>query len=286
MPVELVVALEVGILLHQQVGGLVGVLLRVLVALRQPLQESGEHRGLLLDRVPGGVERQRIELHAGVPQAQGDRRLAQPLDRRRRGQPAGHRVGLAGQQRREVRADDHDLDVLLRNIVLLQQRCEQDLAGRLDADLLADHVLRLADRLLLEREEGVGVLLQHRGEALHRDLLGRRQHQGRARRDLADLVPAGGHDRHAVDAGSARLDHDVELLLLEVAHVLGDDLADVVVAGEPAELEVDRLRLGLGESARWQEICSGSRGGGSPGEQCAAAHYRVLPQLCGPRRPR
>ncbi len=143
---------------------------------------------------------------------------------------------------------------------------EQDLAGRLDADLLADHVLRFADRLLFQREERVGMLLQHGGEALHRDLLGGCQHERGARRHLADLVPAGGDDRHAVDAGTARLDHDIELLLFEVAHVLGDDLADVVVAGEPAELKVDGLRLGLGEAARWQEICGGSRGGCRPRE--------------------
>ncbi len=57
----------------------------------------------------------------------------------------------------------------------------------------------------------------------------------------------------AVDAGPAGMDHDVELLLLEVAELLGGDLADLVVAGEPAELEIDGLGLGLGEAAGGQE---------------------------------
>ena len=55
---------------------------------------------------------------------------------------------------------------------------------------------------------------------------------------------------------------EVELLLLEVAEMLGRDLADLVVAGEPAELEVDRLGLGLGEAARRQQARGGKAGGG------------------------
>ncbi len=81
---------------------------------------------------------------------------------------------------------------------------------------------------------------------------------------VADLVTPGGDDCHAVDAGTARLDHDVELLLLEEAHALGRDLADLVIAGEPAELEVDGLGLGLGETARGQEPGCGEAGGGRP----------------------
>ena len=53
---------------------------------------------------------------------------------------------------------------------------------------------------------------------------------------------------------------EVDLLLLEVAEVLGRDLADLVVAGEPAELQVDGLGLGLGEAARGQEACGGEAG--------------------------
>ena len=97
------------------------------------------------------------------------------------------------------------------------------------------------------------MLLQAGGEAHHRDLLRGRQHQRGAGRDLADVVAARGDDGDAVDAGPAGMDHDVELLFLEVAEMLGRDLADLVVAGEPAELEIDGLGLGLGEAARGQE---------------------------------
>src|SRR5471032_369201 len=121
------------------------------------------------------------------------------------------------------------------------------------------------------------MLLQFGREALHRDLLRGRQHQRGAGRDLADFAATGGHDRDAVDAGSAGLDEEVELLLLVVAHVLGHHLADIVVGSEPAELEIHGLRLGLGEAARWQEICSGGSGGSSSSEQCAAAHFWSSP---------
>ena len=117
------------------------------------------------------------------------------------------------------------------------------------------------------------MLLQAGGETRHRNLLRRRQHQGRAGRHLADLVPAGRDDGHAVDAGPAGLDREVELLLLEVAEMLGRDLAHLVVAGEPAELEVDGLGLGLGETARRQQARGGEAGGGRTGlEQRPAAN--------------
>ena len=78
-----------------------------------------------------------------------------------------------------------DGDVLLGDLVLRQQRAQQDHAGGLDADLLADHVLRAADRVLLQREEAVRVLLDADREALDRQALRHRQHQRRARRHLA-----------------------------------------------------------------------------------------------------
>ena len=58
-----------------------------------------------------------------------------------------------------------DLHVLVGDLVLGEQRAQQDDAGRLDADLLADQVLRLADRVLLQREERVRVLLRAGREA-------------------------------------------------------------------------------------------------------------------------
>ena len=103
------------------------------------------------------------------------------------------------------------------------------------------------------------MLLQAGREALHRDLLRRRQHQRRARRDLADLGRPEATIATPSMLGPARLDRDVELLLLEVAELLGGDLADLVVAGEPAELKVDGLRLRLGEAARRQELRRRSR---------------------------
>src|SRR6185437_12758114 len=73
---ELICALEIGIFLDQQVDRLLGILLREGITPRHALEEPGDHLRLLLQRVLGGVKRQRIELHAGVPQPEGYRRLA------------------------------------------------------------------------------------------------------------------------------------------------------------------------------------------------------------------
>jgi hypothetical protein len=59
-------------------------------------------------------------------------------------------VDLAGEHRRHVGADGDDLHVLFGDLVLGEQRAQQDDAGRLDADLLSDQVLRFADRVLLQ----------------------------------------------------------------------------------------------------------------------------------------
>src|SRR5262249_22677901 len=64
---DLVVALEVGIFLDQEVDRLIGVLERVLPALRYSAGVGREHVGLLLDRVLGGVIGQRVEPHASIP---------------------------------------------------------------------------------------------------------------------------------------------------------------------------------------------------------------------------
>src|SRR5262249_28980168 len=90
-------------------------------------------------------------------------------------------------------------------------------------------------------------------------------------RHLADLVAARGDDGHAVDAGSARLDHDVELLLLEVAQMLGRDLADLVVSREPAELEIHGLGLALGKAAGRQQARRGKAGVDGAVQQRATA---------------
>src|SRR4030095_7158422 len=99
-----------------------------------------------------------------------------------------------------------DLHTALRNVVLGEQRLQQHDPRRLDADLLADHVLRRGHRFLLERKERVRVLLESRGKALDRDVLRYREHQRWAGRKLAALEPAGRDDRDAVDVGTARLD--------------------------------------------------------------------------------
>src|SRR5579883_143495 len=277
---DFVVALEVGIVLDQEVDGLLGVLERVLPAFRHRAGEARQHVGLLLDRVLGGVVRQRIEAHAGVPQAHVDAVLAERLEGRGVGDPAAHHVALAGEDRRHFRADDDDLEILITDAILLHQRVQQHLGRRLDADLLADKILGFVHRLLGQREVGVWMLLQASGEAHHRNFLRGRQHQRRARRYLADLAAAGGNDRHTVDRRTARLDHQVDLLLLEEPHVLGGDLADLVVAGQPAELEVHGLGLGLREATRGQQARGREAGGGRTGKQFPTvdadmAHYFV-----------
>jgi len=49
----------------------------------------------------------------------------------------------------------------------------------------------------------------------------------------------------ATMATPSMLDHQVELFLFVVAEPLGADLADLIAAGEPADLHVDRACLGL-----------------------------------------
>ena len=126
------------------------------------------------------------------------------------------------------------------DLVLGQQRAQQDHAGRLDADLLAGEVRGRADRVLLQREERVGMLLRGHGEAADRNVLRCRQHQRRAGRHLADFVAAGGDDGDAVIVGAAGLDVEVQAFLLEISELMGTGLAQLIAAAQPAELHVER----------------------------------------------
>jgi hypothetical protein len=249
---SLVGAVQVGVLLDQDVHRLVAILVGPLPALGRGAQKCREHIALRLQRFRGRVVRQRVELDPGVPERHVDPLGTQHLQRRGVGEPAGHGIDLAGHQRRHVGTDRHDRHGLLVDLVLGEQRLEQDDAGGLDADLLADHVLRAADRLLLQREEAVRMFLHADREALDRQPLGHRQHQRGTRRHLAQLEAAGGHHRDPVDAGTARLDVEVDAFLLEVALVLGHHLADLVTADQPAELHVDLGLAGCAGADRQQ----------------------------------
>ncbi|MCY1286781.1 hypothetical protein D9M70_357580 [compost metagenome] len=216
---------------------------------------------------------QGVEAHAGVPQAQVDAVRAERLERGDVGLPASHRIDAAAQQRGHVGADRHDIDLVLGNPVPDHQGLEQHQASGLDADAFSDHVLRRTDRRLLEREKGIGVLLQANREALDRQPFRHGQHDRWARRDLADLTAPGGNDRHAIDIRAAGLDPEIDAFLLVVAEPPGDNLAHLVAAGHPAQLHIDRGPVGREAAHRQQR----ARGGQS------ARHDRGLQQLSAPR---
>ena len=85
-------------------------------------------------------------------------------------------VYLAGHQGGHIRTDRDNGDQFLVNLVLGQQGFEQNNAGRLNADFFADHVLCSTDRVFLEREKRVGVLLQSGRKHLDGQVLRNRQH--------------------------------------------------------------------------------------------------------------
>jgi len=98
---------------------------------------------------------------------------------------------------------------------------------------------------------------------------------------LAHLVAAGGDDRDAIDVRPSGLDGEFDFLLLEIAEALGDHFADLVAAGDPAELHVDGLQAGLGEATRADRE---RRGGG--GDRCGGALEQISPCRKKPLRHR
>ena len=83
------------------------------------------------------------------------------------------------------------------------------------------------------------MLLDADAEALDGNALRDGEHQRRARRHLPELVASRGHDPDAVDVRPARVDHEVDAFFLEKTESLRDDLAELVSAGEPAELHIE-----------------------------------------------
>jgi hypothetical protein len=147
---------------------------------------------------------------------------------------------LAGQQRRHVRSDRDDLNLVRIDPVLGHQRAQQDHTRCLNADPLAGEIGGIAHRVFRQRKEGVGVLLRRYGKAFDRQILRHRQHQGWARRNLTDLVSPGCYDGDAIIIRPARLDLKVQALFLEITEAEGAYLPELVTAAEPTELHVER----------------------------------------------
>src|SRR5262245_56970125 len=185
--IELGVAVEIRVGLHQEIDRLLGILVRVEPPLRRRARESGEHVAVLLTRHVGRVAQVRVELDAGDPAPHDDTLGAEGPQRAHVREPAGDRIDLARDERQHVAAHDHDLDVGLLDLVLREERAQQDPRGALRADLLADHVLRRTDRLLRQREVRERMLLIPDREAFDRKPAGACEHQGRARREIAGL---------------------------------------------------------------------------------------------------
>ena len=83
------------------------------------------------------------------------------------------------------------------------------------------------------------MLLHADAEGTDGNSLGDREHERRARGDLAQAVAAGGHDTHAIDMRSSRVDLEVHALFLEEPESLCDHFSELVSSGEPAELQIE-----------------------------------------------
>src|SRR6185436_13445708 len=65
-----------------------------------------------------------------------------------------------------------------------------------------------------------------------------------AGRELAAFEPARRDDGDAIDVRTAGLDLDIQTLGSVIPELLGNDFAYLVIAGEPAELQIDRRLAG------------------------------------------
>ena len=101
------------------------------------------------------------------------------------------------------------------------------------------------------------MLLQARSEALDGDVLRHGEHERGTGCELTGFEPAGRHDGHAIDVGPSRLDLHVQSLLRVVAELLGHDFADLIVARQPTQLQVDgRFRSALRQGVERQQTAT------------------------------
>ena len=118
----------------------------------------------------------------------------------------------------------------------------------------------------------VRVLLRAGGEALDRDLLRRGQHQRRAGRELAHLVAPDATIATPSMLGPPGWIETSTPSCVVVAELLGDDFADLVAAGEPAQLQVD-VRLVRGERVDRDDAACGCQ---AAGQQRGLEHLPAL----------
>jgi hypothetical protein len=83
------------------------------------------------------------------------------------------------------------------------------------------------------------MLLDADAEGAYRDSLGGREHERRARGDLAQRVAAGGYDADTIDVRSTGVDLEVQALFHEEPEPLCDHFSELVSSREPAELQVE-----------------------------------------------
>jgi hypothetical protein len=103
------------------------------------------------------------------------------------------------------------------------------------------------------------MLLDADAEGADGDSLGDREHERRARGDLAQSVAAGGHDADAVDVRSSRVDLEAQALFPEVPEPPCHHFAKLVSSGEPAELQV--------EDGSAVDVSAGRKAGAAGGEE-------------------
>ena len=174
--------------------------------------------------------------------------------------------------------------------MFLEEGREQDLRRLRDADALADQVLGLVDRGLGQRIEGEGVFLEADAETADRNVLGGGEHDGGARRHHAHLVLARRDHGEAIDVGPAGLQPEIDAFFLEIAHLLGHDLAKLIAVGKPAELHVQGLGALGGKDASGKYRRHGQRAGHrGPQFEHAATREPVsihsIPPLAGRKPP-
>jgi hypothetical protein len=83
------------------------------------------------------------------------------------------------------------------------------------------------------------MLLNADAEGPDRNSLRDREHERRARGELAQPVASGGHDADAVDVRSSGVDLEVQALLLEEPETARHHLTELIASSEPAELHVE-----------------------------------------------
>ena len=199
-----------------------------------------------------------VELNPGVPERHVDPFVSKDRQRVHVGLPAGDDIHLSGHERPHVATHHGNLDAVLGNAVLGEERPQQDPGGSLRRDLFPDKVSGLANRCPLQGEIRERMLLIACCDALDRDARRPCKHQGGAGGNRSEVVGAGCNGRDPVDVRAAGHDFKLEPFLSEIAQPVGRHLAENAVRCKPAKLQLDLVGTGR-TPGRHRDECPGAR---------------------------